>query len=147
MCMDIRKSCECGKQRVQFHLRDNILLPDVIERLYCPECHGPVNFGPAAMINDNGWIIEYNMVLAKMMVVQKLMIDADTVTPEFIFDEGYACWQEMYPGEQDEIKTEKTKIVKLLKTDQKRYLETIQNWNIRRIEELKACGWRKVQRA
>ncbi len=136
MCIDIRKSCECGKRRVQFHLRDNILLPEVIIHLYCPECHGPEKFDGSTMISDNSWIIEYDMALAKMMVVQKLMLGVDTVRPEFLFDQGYACWQEMYPGEQDEIKSEKTKIVALLKRDQKTYLETIQNWNVNRIKEL-----------
>lgn len=147
MCMDVRKICECGQQNVQFHMRDNILLPEVIVRLYCPNCQGPKHFDSASMLSDNGWIVEYDMVLAKTTTLQKMMLDVETVSPEFIFDQGYACWQEMYPGEQDEIKEEKTKIVSLLKTDQKQYLQTIQNWNVRRIEELKKKGWRKAQAA
>lgn len=98
MCMDVRKKCECGKNLIQFHLRDNILLPEVITNLYCPECHGPEIFDSASMLNDNGWIIEYDMVMAQMTVVQKIMVDIESVTPEFIFDRGYASWQEMYPG-------------------------------------------------
>lgn len=145
--MDIRKRCECGKHFIQFHLRDNILLPEVIANLYCPECHGPADFDHSAMLNDNDWIIEYDMIMAKMMVVQKMMIDIEDVTPEFIFDRGYACWQEMYPGEHAEIKKERDKIIKLAKTDQKKYLETIQKWNIERINFLKTQGWRKVQGA
>ncbi|MBU0481077.1 MAG: hypothetical protein KKG47_08245 [Proteobacteria bacterium] len=147
MCMDVRKKCECGRHLIQFHLRDNILIPEVIINLYCPKCHGPENFDSLTMLNDNNWIIEYDMVMAKMMVVQKLMVDMEAVTPEFIFDRGYACWQEMYPGEHAEIKKERDAIIKLAKTDQKKYLETIQKWNIERINQLKAQGWRKVLRA
>ncbi len=147
MCMDVRKKCECGKHLIQFHLRDNIVLPEVITDLYCPECHGPESFDRSSMLNDNDWIIEYDMVMAKMMVVQKMMVDIEDVTPEFIFDRGYACWQEMYPGENTEIKQERDRIVALAKTDQKKYLETIQRWNVDRIKELKSRGWRKVQNA
>lgn len=147
MCMDVRKICECGRHKVQFHLRDNVLLPEVISRLFCPECAGPENFKAESMVNDNGWIIEYDIVLAKMMIAQKMMIDVEEIEPGFIFDEGYACWQEMYPGEQEEIKKEKSEIIAILKEDQSRYLAAIQSWNIKRITDLKSKGWRKVQRA
>ncbi len=53
----------------------------------------------------------------------------------------------MYPGEREEIKDERDRIIALLKEDQKKYLETIQQWNIGRIERLKNEGWRKAQRA
>ena len=32
MCIDVRKTCECGTHTVQFHLRDNIMPPQVISR-------------------------------------------------------------------------------------------------------------------
>ncbi len=147
MCLDVRKKCECKDNNVQFHLRDNVLLPEVIVNLFCPQCHGPASFDSQTMINDNGWIIEYDMVLARMSIIQRLMVGAEEITPEFIFDHGYACWQEMYPGEQKEIKEEKAGIVKLMKEDPKVYLTTIQNWNINRVEKLKTEGWRKVLRA
>ena len=147
MCIDVRKTCECGTNTVQFHLRDNVLLPEVISRLFCPSCPGDTGYNEATMLHDNGWTIEYDMVLAKMLIAQKLVMDPEQVGPEFIFDGGYASWLEMYPGEREEIKEERDKIIALLKEDQKKYLQTIQQWNIGRIQRLKSEGWRKAQLA
>ena len=99
------------------------------------------------MLRDNGWIIEYDMDLARGMLLQKLQIAPDDVDPEFIFDNGYACWQEMYPGEQNDIKEERERIIQLLQQDRNVYLQAIQAWNIERIERLKASGWRRLQQA
>jgi hypothetical protein len=147
MCMDVRKRCECGAHTIQFHLRDNIMLPEVISRLFCPACPGNTSFDGSSMLYDNGWVIEYDMELACSLAEKKLKIDSDTVIPGFLFDSGYICWQEMYPGEQADIKDERQKIIELLKEDRQQYLEAMQIWNINRIEQLKAQGWRKVQRA
>lgn len=144
MCLDVRKKCECGAAEVQFHLRDNVMLPEVIARLFCPSCPGHSGFDKRTMLNDNGWVIEYDMTLARMLAVQQLLVDAEMVSPEYVFDLGYACWQEMYPGEREDIKAEKEKIVQLLKEDQKKYLEKIQRWNIERLNRLKEAGWRKA---
>jgi hypothetical protein len=147
MCMDVRKRCECGAHTVQFHLQDNIMVPEVISRLFCPNCPGNSPFDGSAMLYDNGWIIEYDMELAGSLAEKKLKIDRQSVVPEFLFDNGYVCWQEMYPGEQVDIKDERQKIIELLDEGRQQYLEAMQSWNIDRIERLKAQGWRKVQRA
>jgi hypothetical protein len=148
MCLDIRKRCECGKNNVQFHLRDNVMIPEVITRLWCPTCtREDKDFDRATMINDNGWTIEYDMILARMLAAQQLGLDAIDIEPESIFMQGYACWQELYPGEQQDIKEEREKIIALLQEDQKHYLQAIQQWNIKRVKRLKAQGWRKAQGA
>ena len=147
MCIDVRKICECGTHQVQFHLRDNILAPQVIFRLFCPACPGDTAFDSNAMLCDNDWIIEYDMELARVLLAQKLQIEQEDVSPEFIFDNGYACWQEMYPGEKNDIKEEREKIMQLLQQDRNVYLHAMQEWNIERIERLKTAGWRKVQQA
>ncbi len=148
MCLDIRKECECENMKVQLFMRDNILLQEAVSRLFCPKCPGDsAAFNPETMVNDNGWIIEYDMVLARMLLSRNLQIDPEEVTPEFIFDQGYATWQEMYPGEQVDIKKERDELVKLVKEDQKKYLQAIQQWNIDRVAQLKTEGWRKVQMA
>lgn len=147
MCIDVRKTCECGTKTVQFHLRDNLLQADVIQRLFCPSCPGDAGFDGRSMINDNGWVVEYDMILATMLLTAKLQLDPEAVRPEFLFDQGYACWLEMYPGEREEIREEKEKIMALLREDQRRYLQTIQSWNIDRIARLKTAGWRKAQQA
>jgi hypothetical protein len=147
MCIDVRKTCECGTHTVQFHLRDNIMPPQVISRLFCPSCPGNSAFDNGSMLYDNDWIIEYDMDLAQTMLEKKLQIDPEDVNPEFIFDKSYACWQEMYPGEQKDIKEDREKIIELLQQDRNVYLHAMQNWNIERIERLKSAGWRKVLQA
>ncbi len=147
MCLEIRKTCRCGSRNAQFHMRDNILSQEVIAELYCPECSGSVTMDPETMINDNGWIIEYDMDLARFLVVSKLMMAPEEVCPEYIFDSGYATWQEMYPGEQQDVLEERQEIMALLKKDPGRYLQEISRWNIARIERLKTDGWRKAQAA
>jgi hypothetical protein len=147
MCIDVRKTCECGTHTVQFHLRDNIMSPQVLSRLFCPSCPGNNAFDNESMLLDNDWTIEYDMDIARTMLEQKLQIDPEDVNPGFIFDKSYACWQEMYPGEQKDIKEDRGKIIELLQQDRNVYLHAMQNWNIERIERLKSAGWRKVQQA
>jgi len=145
MCIEVRKTCCCGNKNVQFHLRDNIMCREVILTLYCPECSEGMSADKEVMLNDNGWIIEYDMELAQFLAVAKLCIPPDSVTPAFLFDSGYATWLELYPGERDDILEQRKEIMGLAKTDPQKYLETINSWNIARVERLKADGWRKAQ--
>ncbi len=147
MCLEVRKTCRCGRQTAQFHMRDNVMTAEVIEELYCPECSGPETIDPETMLHDNGWVIKYDMDLARFLAVSKLMVDPESVRPGFIFDSGYACWLEMYPGEKEDILEERKEIMALQKEDPTRYLKEISSWNIARIERLKADGWRKAQAA
>ncbi|RUM35920.1 MAG: hypothetical protein DSY58_06175 [Desulfobulbus sp.] len=144
MCLEVRKTCNCGSKTAQFHLRDNVMSQEVLVELYCPECSKDVELNPETMLMDNGWIIEYDMELARFLAVSKLMVDPESVRPGFVFDSGYACWQEMYPGEQQDVLEERKEILALQKQDPGRYLKEISSWNIARIERLKADGWRKA---
>jgi len=147
MCVEVRKQCECGAKEVQFHMRDNIMSSEVIDRLYCPSCSATAEKDNATMLNDNGWIIEYDMDLARMYAISKLAMDPTTLNPEFIFDAGYVSWREMYPGETKDIAGEREKIILTMKENPKRYLEKINAWSINRINQLKEAGWRKAQNA
>ena len=147
MCQEVRKTCKCGQNSAQFHLRDNVLSREVISELYCPHCSDRIEPDPSTMVMDNGWIIVYDMDLARFMAMSKLTLDAEQVQPGYIFDMGYACWLEMYPGEKEDILEERAEIMQLQKTDPGRYLKEISSWNIARIDRLKADGWRKAQAA
>lgn len=147
MCMDVRKTCICGANTIQFHLRDNIMLPEVVSRLFCPSCPGHERFDRESMLQDNGWTIEYDMPLATFLAGEKLAIAKEQITPEFVFDHGYACWLEMYPGEKEEIRTEKEALLRLRDQDQTKYLQAITSWNIERVNQLKTAGWRKALHA
>jgi hypothetical protein len=144
MCIDIRKTCECGKHHVQFHLRDNVMSREVIVRIFCPSCSTKASTSET-ILNDNGWLIEYDLELARFLAAAKLRIPPDAVDPGFLFDSGYATWQEMYPGEQQDILAERKEIMELLKTDSREYLQQINRWNIARVARLKEEGWRKAQ--
>ena len=145
MCVEIRKQCECGSKEVQFHMRDNIMSSEVIDRLYCPSCSAKAEMDNETMLDDNGWIIEYDMDLARMYAISKLSMDPAGVNPEFIFDAGYVAWREMYPGETADIAGEREQIISTMKENPKRYLEEIKAWSINRINQLKEAGWRKAQ--
>ena len=145
MCIDVRKTCECGKQHVQFHLRDNIMSREVIARLFCPACSPGATHDHQTMLNDNGWVIEYDLELARFLAAAKLQLPPDDVDPAFLFDQGYATWQEMYPGEQQDILAKRREIMEVLRTDSREYLQQISRWNIARVASLKDAGWRKAQ--
>jgi hypothetical protein len=147
VCKEVKKTCQCGQKTAQFHLRDNILSREVIGTLYCPQCTVEVELNPETMLADNGWIIEYDMELVKFQLTSGLQLDPDVVRPGFIFDSGYACWLEMYPGEKQDIEEERQELLALHKEDPKSYLKKISSWNIARIEKLKEEGWRKAKAA
>lgn len=147
MCIDVRKTCACGKHHVQFHLRDNIMSSEVLRKLYCPDCSAGMCPDRESMLADNGWVIEYDLELARFLAAAKLQLPPEDVHPAFLFDSGYATWQELYPGEQQDILAERREIMELLKTDSKEYLQRISHWNIARVAQLKAAGWRKAQAA
>lgn len=145
MCVEVKRKCQCGSQETQFHLRDNIMAAEVIDRLYCPSCSKDVSFDPQTMMNDNGWLIEYDMDMARMFAIAKLQLDGSLVDPAFLFDQGYATWREMYPGETQEIADERWAIISKKNEDPQGYLQEINAWAVNRIARLKEVGWRKAQ--
>jgi len=145
MCMAVFKRCECGSKTVQLHLRDNVLTPQVVTRLFCPDCPGETAFDAGCMVNDNSWVLEYDMVLATMQLMQQRMVSPEEVNPAYLFDHGYACWLETYPGEKEDIEGDRQRIIALKDQDQQRYLKAMIDWNVKRQADLKAKGWRKAQ--
>jgi hypothetical protein len=147
MCLDVKKRCSCGEQEVQFHLKDNIMPAEVIDRIYCPECSDLSSSAKEEMVEDNGWVIQYDMDIARMFAISKLEMDPTFVSPEYIFDSGYATWLEMYPGEKADITDERNSIIAKKETDPKAYLKEITAWSIDRVARLKNEGWRKAKQA
>ncbi len=144
MCQEVKKTCSCGKKEASFHLRDNVMSQEVISILYCPLCSVDKSFDREVMVRDNGWIIEYDMDLVRMFAITKLSMDPSHVSPEYIFDEGYATWREMYPGETEDITEERNAIISMKESDPKEYLTAINSWAVDRIQRLKNEGWRKA---
>jgi len=145
MCMEVKIKCNCGKKEVRFNLRNNIMPVEAIEAIYCPEESKNVDFNSESMINDNGWIIKYNMDVARYIGSKVLNIGPEKITPEFLFDEGYITWKELYPGEQKDSAKERERLNALAKSDRKKYFEEIRKWANERMKRLKEEGWRKAQ--
>ena len=142
MCVEHKITCTCGNNAASFHTRDSILPVEVVQRLFCPACSAKAVFDPKTMLSDNGWTIEYDMDIARFMM-QKIA-GADAITPEFLFDEGYCTWKGVYPTDLIDSVREREELVKLAKTDRKRYFEEFKTWGIKRMERLEQEGWRKA---
>ena len=142
MCMEHKIACTCGKNSAGFQMKDSLLPVEAVRRLFCPACSAQTTFDPGSMLSDNGWIIEYDMDMARFML-QKITA-AGSISPEFLFDEGYCTWQGVYPNDGIDSVREREELVKLSKTDRKRYFEEFRNWGVKRMERLAREGWRKA---
>jgi len=141
MCIDHKISCACGGDSASFNFRNEILPHEVVDALHCPACSGAVPFKTETMIQDNGWIIEYNMEVVRCM---KQRLPACDLTPEFIFDEGYCTWRGVYPHDERDAAKERDALLQLARTDRKKYFEEFKKWGIQRMERLARAGWRKA---
>ena len=142
MCQDYKKMCKCGHHNASLNFRDDILPEEVAANLYCPQCSRDIALDPATMLSDNGWVLEYDMDIAGFMK-QKLSASAE-LTPEFLFDEGYCTWRGVYPNDHIDSAREREELLKLAKTDRKKYFEEFKSWGVRRMERLAQEGWRKA---
>jgi hypothetical protein len=127
-----------------FNFKNEIMSGDVINRIYCPECSRDIKFDPETMVVDNGWVIEYDMEIARFQA-QKIRMSAEKVTPDFIFDEGYCTWRGVYPTDHIDSVLERTEIMKLAKINPRKYLEEMKEWANTRMERLTREGWRKAR--
>jgi hypothetical protein len=142
MCVEHKITCTCGNTSASFHTKDSILPVEVVQRLFCPACSLKTSFDPGSMLSDNGWTIEYDMDLARFMM-QKIASPGE-ISPEFLFDEGYCTWKGVYPNDHIDSVKEREELVKLAKTDPKRYFDEFRTWGIKRMERLAQEGWRKA---
>lgn len=134
--------CKCGDKAVSLHFKDNILSEQVIRNLYCPNCSLDIQLDPGSMVVDNGWVIEYDMDVVNFMG-QK--IHKGTITPDFVFDEGYCTWNGLYPGDHIESVKERERIAAFAKTDPLHYLNEMKSWAKERVKKLQKEGWRKTK--
>ena len=146
MCIEIKHNCVGGHQSAQFSNLDNILPATVIDKVYCPECSEKPEFDAKTMLEDNGWLIEYDMELASYLL-GKQGIEKEEVTPAYIFDGRYATWQGMSPTDMAESIRQRQEIIALAKVDKKKYFETMKSWSIDRMQAFTEAGWRKAQAA
>ncbi|MHB8881146.1 MAG: hypothetical protein ACYC69_06505 [Thermodesulfovibrionales bacterium] len=142
MCIDHSMTCRCGKGSASFNFKEELMPVEVVNRLYCPECSGKVKYDASAMLEDNGWIIEYDMDVVRFMGQR---LPGKNITPEFMFDEGYCTWRGVYPTDHIDSAREREELVKLSKINQRKYLEEFKKWGIERMNRLSKEGWRKAR--
>ncbi len=141
MCVEYKVTCVCGNRSASLNFRDEVMPPEVVDRLYCPDCSEEVPYNPETMIRDNRWIIEYDMEIVHFM---KQKLPGVEMTPDFLFDEGYCTWRGVYPDDHVDSLREREELVNLARTDRKKYLEEFKSWGVRRMERLAREGWRKA---
>jgi hypothetical protein len=118
--------------------------PEVVNRLHCPSCIREGELDPGSSIEDNGWAVEYDMEVAGFSAANLPGHLKDKVSPSMLFDEGYATWRGIYPGDHVDSAAEREEIVKLAKVDPKEYMVRIREWANSRMQRLAREGWRKA---
>lgn len=144
MCMAYERNCKCGAASASFHFKDNLITEKAIGDLYCPSCAKTVAFDEATMVADNGWMIRYDLEMARFSANGKI---GGSLTPDLLFDGGYCTWNGMYPGDHIDSLREREKITALAKTNPIEYIRKLKAWAVERAEKLKGDGWRKAQNA
>ncbi len=147
MCLDHKISCSCGKTAASFNLRDDAMPVEIIRGLYCPECSASLAVDGSSMIADNGWVIDYDMEIARFAAASKKSLPREDLTPEFLFDEGYCTWKGVYPGDVEDSAAEKAELLKICSEDRQRYILEFRKWASGRMVRLAQAGWRKAKEA
>jgi hypothetical protein len=145
MCMKYSKTCECGKRHADMNFGGDILPHEVVDRLYCPSCSADVEFDPATMVEDNGWILQLDMEVARASAPRLPGHVKLSLTPDVLFDAGYVTWLGMYPGDLEDSAKEREEIVCMAKTEPREYLKKMTEWMTGRAQRLSMEGWRKAR--
>ena len=145
MCMMESRRCFCGRQAAHLNFRDNLLPPEILVKLYCPECGPQADFDPETMVADCGWIMEYDMEGAQAFFLKKSL--ARPLTPEIIFDEGYLTWQGFSPSDHEIRAKLHQRLAPLIQEDMKQFLQSLKDEWLAHVHRLKAAGWRRAQQA
>jgi len=143
MCMMEVRRCLCGRGFAYLNFRDNLLSPEILVNLFCPECSSEREFNPDTMVADCGWVLEYDMEAAQFYFLRRGLNRA--WSPEMIFDEGYLTWQGLSPVDHEFRTALKERLAPLIKEDLKHYMHSLKIEWLAHVERLKAEGWRRAQ--
>ena len=145
MCYSVRRQCVCGREEAEFMLRDNLLPQEILINLYCPACRDLADWDPENMVEDNGWILEYDLEGARFLMWQRGI--TQEISPAFLLEEGYFSWNGLTPYDLEERRRLHAELAPLLKQDRLQYLNAIKETMLQYVAGLKAAGWRKAQAA
>jgi hypothetical protein len=136
--------CKCGKKNASFNFKNEIMPTEVIEALYCPDCSQGVDVRADTMLSDNGWLIHFDMDVAGLYDNKLPVHDQSSISPETLFDQGYATWRGIYPGDHIDSVKERSELTAMAKENPRKYFEEMKNWAINRMAKLRQEGWRKA---
>lgn len=145
MCMQQTRTCQCGRHTAYLNFRDNILTPEILVNLYCPQCRSTADWDAACMVEDCGWVLEYDLDGAQVFFRKRGL--ERPATPDFLFDEGYLSWQGFSPLDHEVNAALHRRLAPLIQEDLPRYLELLKTEWLAHVVALKAAGWRKAQQA
>jgi hypothetical protein len=141
--MSDRRVCECGRNAAFLLYGNNLLPPEILVSLYCPQCRNQVSWDPHTMLEDCGWVLEYDVEGAQVLLNQRGL--TSRATPEFIFDKGYLTWQGLTPGDLELNRELHQRLAPLIEQDLALYLKSLKSEWLAHVGALKAAGWRKAQ--
>ena len=72
-------------------------------------------------------------------------ISPDSVSAEWVFDNGFATWAGITPDDVERRNRERAEILRLAKTDMPAYLEVMKRWGKDREKRFQEQGWRKMR--
>ncbi|MEJ5300144.1 MAG: hypothetical protein WHS38_04065 [Thermodesulforhabdaceae bacterium] len=148
MCTHQKIMCQCGLGVAYLFYRDDILPEETVVSIYCPACSHMTEWDPSSMIRDVGWIIQYDMDVARFYLKKKgIVYRDDQVSPEFVFFEDYCSWYGLTPTDIEENAHLAKELEDLKRQDLRLYFETFKKRRINRVNELKAQGYLKALRA
>jgi hypothetical protein len=139
------RRCSCGQRAAYLNFRDNLLPPEILVTLYCPQCDPLEDFDPETMVADCGWVMKYDMEGAQAFFSKRGLSLA--LTPEIIFDEGYLTWQGFSPGDHEVRAELHQRLAPLIQQDMNQYLQSLKTEWLAHVDRLKAAGWRRAQQA
>lgn len=143
MCLNQRRYCRCGRNATFLTFRDNLLPPEILVELYCPDCRHQATWDTATMLEDCGWVLEYDVEQAQSYFNLRGVKAA--ATPEFLFDQGYLSWQGLAPGDEEVNHRLHQRLAPLIEQDLALYLRALKAEWVAHVAVLKAAGWRKAQ--
>lgn len=144
MCNNHRVECSCGQSQANLLFKNHILNPSVLSNIFCPKCSINIDFDAKSMLADNDWILEFDLFLAHGCL-HRANINIPDLSPELIFDQGYASWNGFTPNELDQRQVERQEIIALADQDMHLYLREIKRWGSARVKKFREAGWRKAQ--
>jgi len=143
MCLNQRRHCRCGRNSALLIFRDNLLPPEILLNLYCPECRQQASWGAATMLEDCGWVLEYDLDRAQAYLALRGV--PGPATPEFLFEAGYLTWQGFAPNDHEVNAGLHRRLAPLIEQDLLLYLKSLRSEWLTHVAALKAAGWRKAQ--